>query len=808
MVRPVMGPTDREPDLITHHTHNGTEPDDFGYGDYDDDREGQSGEYAAGHDGYDDYDEDPELDENGKKKKPVLTPKQRKKRRWRRIRRTLYVLFGLFVVVPALAFVITYFIVDVPSADSVAALQNQPITFYYSDNSVMGKENPPAGSGGNRVPLKTGEAPLVVKHAVYSAEDASFETNSGFDVTGILRAVYNQVTGGQGGGSTISQQYIKQATANDAPTLTRKWTELAKSFKMNNEESKDEIITSYLNIVYFGRGAYGVQAAAKTYFDKDVKDLNASESALLAGLIQGPSRSENQPYATKRWTYVMDQMVANGWLSQADRAAATFPTPVPKNTAKDKDAGTLSWHIKDRVKAELLAKGYDDDKLYSSGAKIYTTIDPKAQKDAEQAVSEGMKGQTDDQILNSLVAVDPRTGGVVAYYGGPLFKKDDKGNDVPSRDWANDARNPGSSVKAFDLTAFLKMGKGLGETFDGTSGRTFGTGANKTAPVRNAGESASCSKECTVKQAMEISANTVFYDMVYNVTGAKAVVQAAKDAGVKVAPDGRSTLFAGDNNISLGGGGTTITPSDMASAYATFASGGLRRDQHFVAKVANASDEVEFEVNDPGKPAFDPDAAQSAKIAGNVTDALEPVIKHSDLTCPKGHECAGKTGTQQYTLGKNDPKSYADRNAQTWMVGYTPSISVAAWVGGDGVKPLHDQNDKPIFGKTIAGPIWQKFMDLYLDGQPGEKFDKAKPIGKDAATATPTPTRTSTSSTPTTESASTSETSTAPSTTSSSESASPTSRTRITRPGPPIGGGGPDPGGAGGGALLPNDPAG
>ncbi|WP_410667066.1 transglycosylase domain-containing protein [Amycolatopsis sp. cmx-4-68] len=785
--RPVP-PPGREPDLITHHAHNGT--DDIGRDPYDDgyDDDAAFNEFA------DDVEPQDELDEKGKK---VLTPAQRKKRRWKIIRRVAYGFVGLFFVVPAIAFVITYFLVDVPTPESIQSLQNQPITYFDANGQQLGRELPPSG---DRQLLKPGEIPDVVKHAVYSAEDATFETNSGFDVTGILRAVWNQVSGGQGGGSTISQQYIKQATQNDAPTLTRKWTELAKSFKMNNQQSKEEIITSYLNIVYFGRGASGIQAAAKAYFNKDAKDLSASEASLLAGLIQGPGRSENQPYAQKRWTYVMDQMVANKWLPAADRATAQFPTPIPKNANKEQNSGKMTYQLQQRIKDELAAKGYDENKLFSTGAKIYTTIDPAAQAAAEQAAQDGMKGQTDENLLNALVAVNPKTGGVLAYYGGPELVKDAGGKDQIGQDRANQARNPGSSVKAFDLTAFLKMGKGLGETFDGSNNRVLGGRV-----VRNAGDSATCGKECTVAEAMERSTNTVFYDMVLNVTKPSRVAEAAKEAGVKVAPEGKSVLYTDDNNISLGGGGTAVTPEDMAAAYASFASGGTYHEQHFVAKLANAQDEVEFDENNiKTNPAFADDAAKSQQIAGNVTEALKPVINHSNLKCPPGHECAGKTGTQQYTPKDGDPAAYANRNAQTWMVGYTPSVSAAVWVGGDGNKPLHDKAGKPIFGATVAGPTWQNFLNLYLKGKPAEKFDKVSPIGKDVNEVTTTqakPTETpSTSQTPTTTpSTSTEQT--------DSATSSPTKPTRPTRPGPGTSqtldpGPGNTFGGGGGGGLL------
>jgi membrane peptidoglycan carboxypeptidase len=808
MVRPVLGPNEREPDLLTHHEHNGSSPDDF---DYDDEYTGEQdrfNEYGPDGDG---LDGEPELDENGKPIKPPLTPKQRKKRRWRRIRRVLYVLFGLFVVLPAIGFVIMYMTVTVPTPESVASSQNQAVTYYYVNGDVMGKDVPP---NGNRAILREDQIPDVVKHAVYATEDATFETNSGFDVTGILRAVYNQVTGGTGGGSTISQQYIKKATENDAPTLTRKATELVKSFKMNQTYTKGEIITAYLNTIYFGRGAYGIQAASQSFFKKDVGQLTFSEAALLAGLIQQPGRSENTTVATARWNTALDRMVENNYVSKADRDAAQFPTPVPLQDSKD-TTGQVNTFIKLAVQSELADAGFDEDKLYTGGYKVYTTIDPAAQKAAEESVAANMKGQTDPDILNSLVAVDPKTGGILAYYGGPTLVPNPAGGpDLRGADHAAQVRNPGSSIKAFDLTAYLKLGKGLADTFDGTNNRTF-PGVVK--PIRNAGESSSCGPKCTVATAMEISANTVFYDMVYNIVKPKGVANAAKEAGVKMAPDGKAIMGL-DNNIAIGGGTTVVTPRDMAGAYATFAAEGIQRDTHFVAKLTNSSDETAFEYQDQGKSAFDPDQAKSKQIADNVTASLEPVIKHSKLTCPKGHECAGKTGTQQYEMQPGDKSSYADDNAQTWMVGYTPSVATAVWVGGDGNKPLHDKSGKPLFGATIAGPTWQDFMDKYLNGKPAEKFGPVNFIGPNPASVTPTPPSTtappSTSTTPTTPTTPTTESSTSTEETTTTRGHGPggpggTSTPNLPGLGFQPGGGNPGPGGAVNGAkLLPNDPAG
>jgi membrane peptidoglycan carboxypeptidase len=699
------------PELMTHHAYE--EPDGF---------------------------DDGQPDADGK---PVLTPEQRKKRRWKIIRRVGYGFVGVFFVLPAIAFVITYFLVDVPSPTEVAQNQSQAVTYLYADGSPMGKDVP---RGGNRVLLTPEQIPDVMKHAAIATEDDSFETNSGFDVGGLLRAVYNQATGGTGGGSTISQQYIKKATDNDAPTLTRKWTELAKSFKMNQTYEKKDIITAYLNIIYFGRGAYGVGAASQAFFHKDAKDLSFSEAALLAGLIQQPGRSENDKVAHDRWNTALDRMVKNNYISAADRAAAQFPTPIPLEDSKQQ-AGAPPAFVVQQVKDELAAHDIPEDRYYSGGFQVQTTIDPKAQQAAEQAATEAMNGQVDDNLLNALVAVDPKTGGVLAYYGGkPIVQVN--GQDQAGRDWADTPQNPGSSMKPFDLTAFLKMGKGLDATFDGSNNRTFDGRV-----VRNAGPGSSCSQQCTVAEAMERSANTVFYDMVLNQTKQGPVKDAAREAGVKTKNDdgGQSIISTKDNNISLGGGETQITPLDMASAYATFAANGEKRDRHFVLKVTNGQNEVAYEAPTDAKSAFDSDSDKSKQIAGNVTEALKPVIGFSKLKCPAGHECAGKTGTQQHTKVAGEPAWAANANSQTWMVGYTPSVSVAAWVGGDGNKPLHGKNNSPIYGSTIAGPMWQKFLSLYLTGKPGEKFDKVDRIGGEVPPPPSSDVATTTDATPTDE---------------------------------------------------------
>lgn len=745
---PPSGPPDREPGLLTHSPLGGS----GGYpgDDYDDEEQDRFDEFGP-HEGV-------SAAPTGKKDKALLTPKQRRKRRWKIVRRTLYVLFGLSVIVPAIAFTISYFLVDVPTPEQVLAQQSQVVTYYYADNSVMGKEVPDTG---NREILKPGQIPETVKHAVYAAEDASFETNNGFDVVGIVRAVYNNLTGGAGGGSTISQQYIKKATENEAPTLTRKATELVKSFKMNQTQPKEDIITAYLNIVYFGRNAYGIQAAAHAYFNKDAAQLSPSEAALLAGLIQGPGKSENTEYAQWRWNYVMDNMVKYNWLPAADRQAAQFPAPLPKDQTKPQAIRGPEAFIQSQVEDELDAAGYSKEKLQAGGYNIYTTIDPAAQKLAEDTAQKYMADQP-QALKNALVAVDPKTRGVIAYYGGP----NDASNAV---DWGNTKRNPGSSFKAFDIAAFLKMGKGLGETFDGTTHRQFGTVNGKPRYINNAGSSNSCSKDCTVAEATMRSTNTVFFDMVANVTGPQAVKDAATEAGVTSLDQ-----TAVDNNISLGGGTTEVTPLDMATGYATFAADGISMQRHFVTKVTDPGGNVVYQTPSNPTPAFATNNADESKqIAGNVTMALKPVIDFSKLKCPANHECAGKTGTQQYDASGTNASGSSNDNSQVWMVGYTPSIAVSSWVGTGGNQPLKDKSGKSVGSTGLPAQMWQEFMNNYLNGKPAEKFSTVEPIGRTALASgddSTTPKQTPSSTTSTTPTQPPSSTTTTPPTTTSSSS--------------------------------------
>ncbi|WP_018684307.1 transglycosylase domain-containing protein [Actinokineospora enzanensis] len=648
--------------------------------------------------------------------------KKRRKKIWRRVRRTCYVLAGLMIIGPILAFFITYQLVDVDNPQDIARDQDKVVTLLYADGSEMSKIGT---AEANRVMLKPEEIPDTIKHAVYAAEDQTFETNSGFDITGILRAAWNNVTGGGGGGSTISQQYIKKATGNDDPTLTRKWVEVVKAYKMTKTYDKKDIITAYLNTIYFGRGAYGIAAAAKAYYgETDLTKITKSQAAVLAGMIQTPSRGKDIGYQQSRWKYVTGRMVDNGWMTPAEKAEATFPEPITNDKTKAASLTGPRARIPILVQNELESLGYDEDRIKKNGYKITTTIDPRAQQLAEEAVSKVMLGQPDN-LRPGLVAVDPATGSVLAYYGGA---------DPNGTDWAGSAIQPGSSFKPFDLVGLLRKGEGLTKTYD-SGPVTINPGSKKPITVTNAGKT-SCGAECPVAQAMKESLNTVFTRMVMTDVKPEAVAQAARDAGVTSDLSKAETL-----NIAIGGGDTRVTVRDMATAFATFADGGTRRPSHLVAKIefpnGGTAWEAATEERYKEAPAFDEnDPDHNQKIARNVTESLRPIPQSSGIPCAGGRDCAGKTGTHQYV---NREGVETKDNGKAWMVGYTPQISAAVGMATQDSEPLKDKTGRTFYGSGLPGHIWQQFMNSYLAQAPKVDFGKYVAIGETTKPTTVAP---------------------------------------------------------------------
>ncbi|MBF6142708.1 penicillin-binding protein, partial [Nocardia farcinica] len=632
-------------------------------------------------------------------------PGQGRRMPWRTIRRVMYVLTALAIMVPSAVFLIAYTTVSVPQPGDLKT--NQVATIYAQDGStVISKVVPPQG---NRTEVTIDQIPPHVRNAVIAAEDRDFYTNPGFSISGFARAARDNVLGKEsaGGGSTITQQYVKNALVGDERSLTRKMRELVISAKMARQWSKDEILAAYLNTIYFGRGAYGIDAAAKAYFGKPVQELTVAEGAVLAATIQLPSLldpEKNPDGAKSRWNYVLDGMVSGGNLSAAERQNMQYPQVVSlaANQDNELDSGPEGL-IKTRVLEELSAAGISEQQLNTAGLQITTTIDPQAQQAAVEAATAKMQGEP-EQLRTAVVSIDPRTGAVRAYYGG---------TDGQGYDFANAPLQTGSSFKVIGLAANLEQGIPLSQMYDSSPLTVHGI------KITNV-EGESCGM-CTIAEALKRSLNTSFYRMQLDMqNGPQKIAEMGHRLGIpEELPGVGKTLSEPDgsgpnNGIVLGQ--YQARPLDMASAYATLAASGVYHQPHFVQKVVTADGQVLLDRGEvPGEQRV------SAAVADNVTAAMKPIAAYSrNHGLAGGRESAAKTGTAQLLD--------TGENKDAWMVGYTPSLSTAVWVGSVDNSPLRNYAGAMIYGSSLPSDIWKATMDGALAGTPNETFPKPAPI--------------------------------------------------------------------------------
>ncbi|MEI7717691.1 MAG: transglycosylase domain-containing protein, partial [Mycobacterium sp.] len=636
---------------------------------------------------------------------------------WVWARRTAYLGAVLLVVLPIVTFAMAYFTVDVPKPGNIRT--NQVSTILAADGSEIGKIVPPEG---NRVDVNINQVPLHVRQAVIAAEDRNFYTNPGFSLSGFGRAVSNDLFGNGDlqGGSTITQQYVKNALVGSAQHgfrgLMRKAKELVIATKMSEQWPKDDVLQAYLNIIYFGRSAYGISAAAKAYFDKPVEQLTVSEGALLAALIRRPSSLDPAVAlddATARWNWVLDGMVATNALAPDERAAQVFPTTVSPDQARSQNKTTGPNGLIQRQVVKELDEllNIDEPTLNTLGLRITTTIDSKAQRAAEGAVAKYLDGQSPD-MRAAVVSIDPRTGAVRAYYGGP---------DANGFDFAQGGLQTGSSFKVFGLVAALEQGIGLGYQIDSSPLTT-----PDNIKITNV-DGEGCGT-CSIAQALKQSLNTSYYRLTLKLKGqAQAVADAAHKAGIAASFLGVEHTLSEDGQggppaagIVLGQYPTRVI--DMASAYATIADSGMYHKPHFVQKVVNADDQVLFDASGDNA-----DKAGEQRIekpvADNVAAAMEPIAAYSrGHTLAGGRASAAKTGTTQ--LGETTA------NKDAWMVGFTPSLSTAVWVGTVRQdEPLVAAGGGMIYGSSLPSDIWKATMDGALEGTPNESFPKPAEVG-------------------------------------------------------------------------------
>jgi membrane peptidoglycan carboxypeptidase len=605
---------------------------------------------------------------------------------------------------------VVYASTDVPSPDSIT--NKQTTILYYADGVT---EMARLSDGENRIEVPLTQISEPAREAILAAENRNFYNDPGISFTGIVRAAWNNLTGGSTqGGSTITQQYVKNAFLSSDQTFSRKFKELFLSIKLDNEYSKDDILENYLNTIYFGRGAYGIEAAANTYFGVTAADLTAEQGAVLAVLVRSPSYydpANNPEEAQDRWGRVLDGMVEQGWIDQTARQAMAYPAVLPNTGSSMGVPPGPEGLIVNQVKAELAADGYSD--VEASGLRITTTVDKAHQDAAVAAVNDVMTGE-DPALRQALVSVDPRTGGVVAYYGNAQASSDDPA--VDTTDYAQALKQPGSSFKPYTLATALENGFSVNTRRDGTSPQEFPDRPG--LPVKNSGN-AQCAS-CTLKESITKSLNTTFYGLAYDVGPEKVATLARAAAGIPdVWPAGDPTVdpdlqnheslsipTTDDTGGSIGIGEYAVRPIQQAVGFATFASGGVYHPAHFVASIADSAGTVltTKDGSEGSRQAIPPD------VANDVTFAMEDVADYSKRSLDGDRPVASKTGTQ----------GIGAENSDAWMVGYTPSVSTAVWMGTRGIAPITNAQGKIIYGSGLPGAIWQQYMDTVLAGTPEE----------------------------------------------------------------------------------------
>ncbi len=614
-----------------------------------------------------------------------------------------------------------YAMTKVPLPESIKTAEVSTID--YRDGSQLMK----VGSV-NRTSVPLSAVSLPARHAVLAAEDKNFYSESGISYTGIARALWADVRGHDlQGGSTITQQYAKNAYLTSQRSFTRKLKEIAIAIKLAKKYSKDKILEFYLNTIYFGRGAYGIEAASQSYFGIPAARLSAAQGAVLGGLIRAPSILDprvNPASAKRRFGEVTKAMAAKGWLTAQQAASLKMPPTIQLRTSgPNVPSSPQDAYIRDEVMRELKAHGISADDITRGGLKITTTLDPVAQKAAVDSVTATF-AFTPPDVEPALVAIQPGTGAVRAWYGGRYYGKG-PGGFTDYVDNVTDPVQPGSSFKAIVLAAALKQGISLNSIYNGNSKqvitRDYPQGVHNFAD-----ESVG---PVNLLQATAQSINSVFVPLGID-AGRENVIAMAHALGIPT-----SEKLPAVDALMLGSEATS--PLNMTDVYATFAAQGVQSTAHLVAKVVDSSGKVRYEAKIVKKQVL------SQSVAADETYALQQPFQYGTAAgLSPGRPVAGKTGT-------------TDGNVSTWLCGYAPQLATCVAVSrADHTKSLNGifNNSTEATGASTAGHTWQAFMTAALAGQPALNFpppafggqvgaNHAPPPSPAPSTATPTPSR-------------------------------------------------------------------
>ena len=639
-----------------------------------------------------------------------------------------------------------------------------------ADNSIA-----QLSGGVNRIAVDWSQIPQVVIDAVLSAEDRTYFEHGGVDPTGIVRALWTNLRNGgvSQGGSTITQQYVKNVYLTQERTITRKIKEAALAVKVERELSKQEILTRYLNTIYFGRGAYGIEAASRAYFGKNLDQITLPEAAYLAGLIRSPETADaklpdNVPNAARshqiaieRRTSVLDAMLLTGKITDAEAAAAKAndwsDVLVRSNQNNYGNVAHSEWgteYFVDYVRHWLTTDGgFTDAQVYGGGLRVYTTLNMNDQGAAADSIRSTLNQPNDPAA--ALVSIDD-VGAVRAMIGGLDYNgtgKYSKVNLAVGADGGGAGRQAGSSFKAFTLAEAMNQNFPMSKTYDAPSrisipkadaGRDWSVGNYADAGLG----------QLDLISATMRSSNTAYAQLMMDV-GPKNVADLAKQMGVTSPLKAVPALTLGTSEVSV---------LDMASGYSTLADNGEHIAPSTVTKVTDAKGNVLYENKVLRKRVLD------AKSVAKVNYILNQVVEGGTATGAKfGQPAAGKTGTTE---------NYRD----AWFVGFTCKLTTAVWVGypdGTFMKSVHGMS---VTGGSFPATIWRKYMTVATKGLTSCPFPYPTDDGTNmGSTSSTSETSSSTSSTSSTVKPSTTSSS-KPSSTSSSTSTSSTSTTTTTTP--------------------------
>ncbi|WP_226900075.1 transglycosylase domain-containing protein [Nonomuraea phyllanthi] len=581
----------------------------------------------------------------------------------------------------------------IPDTTQKDATAQGSVIYYRDGKTVLARR------GVDRRNVELARVPKHVRDAVIAAENRSFYEDGGVSVKGTARAVWSTVSGQQlQGGSTITQQLVRNyySGLSQERSVTRKFKEILIAMKVDQSKSKDWVLEQYLNTIYFGRGANGVESAARAYFGKHVDQLTVAEGAYLAAVIQQPSRfadpeGADLEAARRRWQSVIDAMGQTGALTPEQVAAQRFPELAPPK--KPFQLKGQAQYMLEQVTAELNRRGYSDEDINGGGLKVVTTFDKKLMQAAERAVKDVLPDSTPKKVRTGLAAVDPATGEVVAFYGGRPAQS--------QYDSAFSAKvMAGSTFKPYTLAAALNNGFDLSTRVDGNSPLRV---ASADKPIPN--DSDRSYGQINLVQATQNSVNTAFVDLGQKV-GLDKVAETAEAAGIPAAQ-----IQPHQDAASFPLGVASVSAVQNASGFATFANKGVHMETHVVRSVTDA---------EGVKQVVKPVATQvvSEQAAADTTYAMQQVVKYGTGTAARLYDrpVAGKTGT-------------TDDSKSVWFNGFTPQLAVAVDMFRDDNATVTIPGYGTQFGGQLPAQVWRAFMTEAMADEPVEEFPEPSDYG-------------------------------------------------------------------------------